>query len=83
MLPRQGRDEVGHFSSSPHHTFQRTSTMAAVRRITKEFAELQSDSPPNVSVAPDENNIFHWVSCLSWGLPSSSPAHRSSGYTLS
>lgn len=35
--------------------------MAAVRRITKEYAELQTDFPPNVIANPDENNLFHWV----------------------
>lgn len=43
-------------------------TMAATRRITKEYAELQSDFPPNVTCAPDENNIFHWVRRLSLSL---------------
>ncbi|KAI5480275.1 ubiquitin-conjugating enzyme E2 D/E [Pseudohyphozyma bogoriensis] len=38
--------------------------MAATRRLTKEYAELQADFPPNVSVAPDESNILHWTGYL-------------------
>lgn len=38
--------------------------MAATRRLTKEFAELQNDTPPNVVVTPDESNILHWSGVL-------------------
>lgn len=35
--------------------------MSAARRITKEYAELQADSPAYVTAAPDESNLLHWV----------------------
>lgn len=33
----------------------------ALKRITKEFKELQKDTPPNVSAGPiDERDMFNW-----------------------
>lgn len=43
---------------------------AAGRRINKEWAELQADFPPYVTVTPDENNMFHWTGVLT-GPPES------------
>ncbi len=37
---------------------------AAQRRITKEWAELQADFPPNVEVSPDESNLLHWTGTI-------------------
>ncbi|GAA6058302.1 hypothetical protein JCM3770_003727 [Rhodotorula araucariae] len=37
---------------------------AAARRITKEYAELQADFPPNVTAAPDESNLLHWTGTI-------------------
>lgn len=48
-------------SSDPPHATVRASMSAAARRITKEYAELQADCPPNVVAAPDESNLLHWV----------------------
>lgn len=42
----------------------RRRSSAAQRRITKEWAEIQADFPPNVEVSPDENNLFHWTGVL-------------------
>ncbi|POY74412.1 putative Acid-D-amino-acid ligase [Rhodotorula taiwanensis] len=43
---------------------------AATRRITKEYAELQADSPPHVVAGPDESNFLHWTGTIT-GPPDS------------
>jgi len=38
--------------------------MAATRRVTKEYRDLQEDTPHGVNVAPDESNLLHWTGTL-------------------
>ncbi|KAK4048702.1 hypothetical protein OIO90_005695 [Microbotryomycetes sp. JL221] len=49
---------------------------AASRRLGKELAELNSDSPEYVTAQPDESNILHWTGTIT-GPPTS--AYRDDG----
>lgn len=40
--------------------------MSAIRRITKEYAELQATSVEGAEITPSENNMFHWVSSFNF-----------------
>ncbi|GAA6026828.1 hypothetical protein JCM8097_005889 [Rhodosporidiobolus ruineniae] len=38
--------------------------MAAVKRLAKEYNEIQADAPPNVIAQPDESNLLHWTGVI-------------------
>ncbi|KAH8925746.1 ubiquitin-conjugating enzyme [Atractiella rhizophila] len=43
--------------------------MAALRRIQKEYADIQKEGIEGIDVNPDESNLYHWVGVLTGPEP--------------
>jgi len=44
--------------------FQKELEMAALRRITKEYGDIQKNPIENVLLVPDETNLYHWIATI-------------------